>query len=330
MQCLDKFYSIAASTSFDSSASADATERGKAEKYVALDVPRLGRELAWLKTALPSEQNGHGQVLLDSFAASLGAAAAGGAAGGSLPSVAAPHTTIYPLKVPRATTAVAQAKIDATALAFRVVYAHNDLLSGNILHVETPRATSASTEEAEVAAGSGSSTGTGTSSGTDLLSTASTTTYLDDRVQIIDYEYGGYNYAAFDFANHFCEHAGFDFDLDRWYPSRPTQLRWLRAYFARSGVAIPNASFYAGSDGTSSKGAATPEEEDSITEAFWDELYVRVNQFSLASHCWWGLWAVVQARHSPIDFDFMSYSLDRFKGYDKHKAEFFPLVPVRA
>jgi hypothetical protein len=35
---------------------------------------------------------------------------------------------------------------------------------------------------------------------------------------------GGYNYIAFDIANHFCEYAGFDFDLERWYPSLPDQV----------------------------------------------------------------------------------------------------------
>ena len=67
-----------------------------------------------------------------------------------------------------------------------------------------------------------------------------------------------------------------------------------------------------------------------MTAAFFDELHARVNQFALASHCWWGLWAVVQAAHSPIDFDFIGYCADRFKGFDKHKAAFFPGVPLRA
>ena len=35
---------------------------------------------------------------------------------------------------------------------------------------------------------------------------------------------GGYNYIAFDIANHFCEYAGFDFDLERWYPSMADQV----------------------------------------------------------------------------------------------------------
>lgn len=41
---------------------------------------------------------------------------------------------------------------------------------------------------------------------------------------------GGYNYVGFDFANHFCEHAGFDFDLDRWYPNPEAQTHFLKHY----------------------------------------------------------------------------------------------------
>jgi len=63
--------------------------------------------------------------------------------------------------------------------------------------------------------------------------------------------------------------------------------------------------------------------EDTDKAAVLRALYQRVNQFALASHFFWGLWAIIQARHSPIDFDFMTYALDRFGGYYKHKAAFF-------
>jgi hypothetical protein len=36
-----------------------------------------------------------------------------------------------------------------------------------------------------------------------------------------------------------------------------------------------------------------------------ENLYVKVNKFALAAHLFWGLWALVQARHSDIDFDFL-------------------------
>ena len=34
----------------------------------------------------------------------------------------------------------------------------------------------------------------------------------------------------FDIANHFCEYAGFDFDVERWYPGGAAQAEWLTAY----------------------------------------------------------------------------------------------------
>jgi ethanolamine kinase len=284
---------MASEITFDS-ASSDEKEARKATYLADLDVPRIGRELRWLQTQLPSAGNGDGQALLDAFADSLGPR-------GDLPSSAAAHTAA--LTVPRCSDAVSQARVDAAALVFRVVYGHNDLLSGNVLHVRGP--------DGEP----------------------------QDVVQIIDYEYGGYNYCGFDVANHFCEHAGFDFDLDKWYPGPDVQHAWFRAYLERLGISLPTAATYAaaGSAGSGSgSGQAGPSssapaaEEDAVTAAFLRELGRRVDQFALASHCWWGLWAIVQAKHSPIDFDFISYSRERFRGYDKQKAAFFPGVPLKA
>lgn len=34
-------------------------------------------------------------------------------------------------------------------------------------------------------------------------------------------------------------------------------------------------------------------------------LYVQVNQFALASHLFWGIWALIQSEHSFIKFDFI-------------------------
>ena len=65
-------------------------------------------------------------------------------------------------------------------------------------------------------------------------------------------------------------------------------------------------------------------ESDDDKQALFAALHRRVNQFATASHFFWGFWAIIQARHSPIDFDFMGYALDRFWGYYKHKAAFFP------
>uniref|UniRef100_A0A8K9XIX6 ethanolamine kinase n=1 Tax=Oncorhynchus mykiss TaxID=8022 RepID=A0A8K9XIX6_ONCMY len=44
--------------------------------------------------------------------------------------------------------------------------------------------------------------------------------------------------------------------------------------------------------------------EATVTELEVQKLYVQVCKFSLASNFLWGLWAILQARYSSIDFDF--------------------------
>ncbi|XP_036433614.1 ethanolamine kinase 1 [Colossoma macropomum] len=120
-------------------------------------------------------------------------------------------------------------------------------------------------------------------------------------VKFIDYEYAGYNYQAYDIGNHFNEFAGLnevDYSL---YPERSLQLQWLRAYleaykeYKQQGTQV------------------------SSTEV--EVLYVQVNRFALASHFFWGLWALIQAQYSTIDFDFLGYAVLRFNQYFKMKPE---------
>ncbi len=57
---------------------------------------------------------------------------------------------------------------------------------------------------------------------------------LTDEVGLIDFEYAGPNYLAFEIANHFCEFAGvhdIDFSL---YPTEDVQKLWITAYLEES------------------------------------------------------------------------------------------------
>nr|XP_004664481.1 ethanolamine kinase 1 [Jaculus jaculus] len=120
-------------------------------------------------------------------------------------------------------------------------------------------------------------------------------------VQFIDYEYSGYNYLAYDIGNHFNEFAGVS-DVDyRLYPDRALQWQWLRAYLEA----------YKECKGLG-PGVADREVET---------LFIQVNQFALASHFFWGLWALIQAKYSTIEFDFLGYAIVRFKQYFKMKPE---------
>ncbi|CAH1763235.1 17755_t:CDS:2 [Entrophospora sp. SA101] len=119
-------------------------------------------------------------------------------------------------------------------------------------------------------------------------------------VSFIDYEYGNYSYRGFDIGNHFNEFAGFECNYSM-YPSKEFQCQWLKTYLTDS----------------------YPDKE--ITDEMIENLYKEVNKFALASHFYWGLWALIQAHYSDINFDYMEYSMLRFNEYYKCKEEFFAL-----
>jgi len=58
-------------------------------------------------------------------------------------------------------------------------------------------------------------------------------------------------------------------------------------------------------------------------ELFYEEIYWCVNRYACAAHLFWGHWAIIQARYSPIEFDFLTYGKQRLEGYDQHKKQFF-------
>ncbi|CDQ84471.1 unnamed protein product [Oncorhynchus mykiss] len=122
-----------------------------------------------------------------------------------------------------------------------------------------------------------------------------------ENVKFIDYEYAGYNYQAYDIGNHFNEFAGLNEVDYSHYPERSLQLQWLRSYLEA----------YKEHKGQGSE----------VTETEVEVLYVQVNRFSLASHFFWGLWALIQAEFSTIDFDFLGYAVLRFSQYFKMKPE---------
>lgn len=50
-----------------------------------------------------------------------------------------------------------------------------------------------------------------------------------DLLNFIDYEYANYNYRGFDIANHFCEWTGFELDHSK-FPNKEQQYQFLRSY----------------------------------------------------------------------------------------------------
>uniref|UniRef100_A0A8C2X5T3 Ethanolamine kinase n=1 Tax=Cyclopterus lumpus TaxID=8103 RepID=A0A8C2X5T3_CYCLU len=130
-----------------------------------------------------------------------------------------------------------------------------------------------------------------------------------DKFMLIDFEYSSYNYRGFDFGNHFCEWM-YDYTYNQWpfykarpenYPTREQQLHFIRGYLAeqrRHSEMIMD---------------QTQIEEEMITEA---------NRYALASHFLWGLWSIIQAKISKIEFGYMDYAICRFDAYSKQKKLF--------
>ncbi|KAI9261681.1 kinase-like domain-containing protein [Phascolomyces articulosus] len=119
-----------------------------------------------------------------------------------------------------------------------------------------------------------------------------------EEASFIDYEYGCYAFRGFDIGNHFNEFAGFECEYSR-YPDKSFQMQWFEWYLTEyNGV---------------------PPTHDEL-----EHLFKEVEGFSLASHFYWGLWALIQAKISTIDFDYMSYAALRFDEYERRKRIVFP------
>jgi thiamine kinase-like enzyme len=134
-------------------------------------------------------------------------------------------------------------------------------------------------------------------------------------IVFVDVEYAAYNQRGFDIGNHFCEFSGFNYsEFEQKFPSKNVQMVFLKSYLARQREM----------DGKQGSGAAASsagggEEEEAELEA----LYRECNAYALASHLFWGLWAVIQGRNSAVDFDYLTYAKARFDAYFTQKAKVF-------
>ncbi|ETO32553.1 choline/ethanolamine kinase [Reticulomyxa filosa] len=168
---------------------------------------------------------------------------------------------------------------------FECVFCHNDLLGGNILYLQNEHC-----------------------------------------VKFVDFEYGHYNFRAFEFANHFCEYCGFDCNWKQGFPSQYHMRDFLTCYVKEyvKPIAVDTSHSNTASDIQLRKNEALVsklkrlhEQRSQSTEngKKWD-CFIQtcvdiVLCFACADHVYWGLWGVVQAKHSKIDFDFKKYAKDR-------------------
>ncbi|XP_066177089.1 choline kinase alpha isoform X2 [Sylvia atricapilla] len=130
----------------------------------------------------------------------------------------------------------------------------------------------------------------------------------NQKLMLIDFEYSSYNYRGFDIGNHFCEWM-YDYSCEKYpffkasalkYPSKKQQLHFLSSYLSAFQDGFKNLS----------------NEEKSQLE---EEVLVEVNRFALASHFFWGLWSIIQAKISSIEFGYLEYALSRFDAYFDQK-----------
>ncbi|XP_047373423.1 choline kinase alpha isoform X7 [Sciurus carolinensis] len=114
------------------------------------------------------------------------------------------------------------------------------------------------------------------------------------KLMLIDFEYSSYNYRGFDIGNHFCEWM-YDYTYEKYpfftanilkYPTRTQQLHFISSYLTTFQNDFENLS---------------SEEKSAIEE----DMLLEVNRFALASHFFWGLWSIVQAKISSIEFGYM-------------------------
>ena len=176
-------------------------------------------------------------------------------------------------------------------------------------------------------------------------------------VAFVDFEYAGPNYLAFELANWLCET---ELELER-YPSESycrwwiemyieetEQLRWASRRSDKTQVR-EEAARQVDQEGPKSEEVhretkpvevtttqADTQGLETVTEAEkslppstssqealeLDCLHREVSLFSLASHLLWCVWALHQATHSEVTFDFMGYAILRHSLFVKYRAQF--------
>lgn len=117
-------------------------------------------------------------------------------------------------------------------------------------------------------------------------------------VAFIDYEYATPCPAAFDISNHFAEWGGYDCDYNM-LPTRAVRRAFLSEYLQ---------SFKVHSD-------------QAITDDALERLFNDIDRYRGMPGFYWGVWALIQATISEIDFPYASYAEERLGEYWDWRAE---------
>lgn len=124
-------------------------------------------------------------------------------------------------------------------------------------------------------------------------------------VSFIDYEYATPSPAAFDIANHFAEWGGFECAYHA-LPTRSQRRRFLREYLSSYQSHLPT---------------NPPDQPPATADQAVDSLFTEVDLFRGIPGFYWGIWALIQATISQIDFDYAAYAEVRLGEYWAWRAE---------
>ena len=113
-----------------------------------------------------------------------------------------------------------------------------------------------------------------------------------ETVSFIDYEYATPCPAAFDIANHFAEWGGYDCDYNM-LPTRSVRRKFLEEYLS----------------------AFAMHSSETVDQTILDRLFEDVDRYRGMPGFYWGIWALIQATISQIDFDYASYAEARLGEY---------------
>ncbi|KAL8785215.1 MAG: hypothetical protein Q9213_003484 [Squamulea squamosa] len=122
-----------------------------------------------------------------------------------------------------------------------------------------------------------------------------------DTVSFIDYEYATPAPAAFDLANHFAEWGGFECNYKA-LPTRAVRRAFIEEYLI-------------------SYASHTTLPSNTDLKTYTRRLFDEVDAYRGVPGLYWGIWALIQATISQIDFDYASYAEVRLQEYWDWRAE---------
>lgn len=141
-------------------------------------------------------------------------------------------------------------------------------------------------------------------------------------MSFIDYEYATPCPAAFDIANHFAEWGGLSCDYSV-LPTRSQRRAFIEEYLANyfRHIPGPNSDEADGSDDSDQTNASARSSTREDVEVSENKLFDEVDLFRGIPGLYWGVWALIQAEISQIDFDYGSYAEVRLGEYWAWRAE---------